>query len=76
MSPQPTGLRRDLNLIRRRAWLFIPFFLLGIVIAYVFGSVAGEANAVASLTLDTLIQDVSQSGDRGFRIFEAERESK
>ena len=72
MSPQPTGLRRDLNLVRRRAWLFIPFFLLGIVVAYAFGSVAGDANAVASMTLDTLVQDLTPSGDRGFRIFEAE----
>ncbi len=72
MPPQPTGLRRDLNLVRRRAWLFIPFFLFGIVVAYVFGSVAGDANAVATLTLDTVIQNVTPSGDRGFRIFEAE----
>lgn len=72
MSAQPTGLRRDLNLVRRRAWLFIPFFLLGILVAYVFGSVAGDANAVATLTLDTVIQNVTPAGDRGFRIFEAE----
>jgi hypothetical protein len=72
MPPQPTGLRRDLNLVRRRAWLFIPFFLLGIVVAYAFGSVAGDANAVATLTLDTVVQNVTASGDRGFRIFEAE----
>ncbi|MEX0782494.1 MAG: hypothetical protein WD557_07580 [Dehalococcoidia bacterium] len=72
MPPQPTGLRRDLNLVRRRAWLFIPFFLLGILVAYAFGSVAGDANAVATLTLDTVIQDLNPGGDRGFRIFEAE----
>ena len=72
MSPQPNGLRRDLNLVRRRSWLFIPFLLLGIVVAYVFGSVAGDANAVATFTLDTVVQDLTQSGDRGFRIFEAE----
>jgi hypothetical protein len=72
MQPQPTGLRRDLNLVRRRAWLFIPFLLLGIVVAYAFGSVAGDANAVASLTLDTVIQNTTGGGDRGFRIFEAE----
>ncbi len=72
MAPQPNGLRRDLNLIRRRAWLFIPFLLLGILVAYVFGSVAGDANAVATLTLDTVVQNVTPGGDRGFRIFEVE----
>ncbi|MGH2608217.1 MAG: hypothetical protein ACRDHF_03935 [Tepidiformaceae bacterium] len=72
MAAQPNGLRRDLNLVRRRAWLFIPFFLLGILVAYVFGSVAGDSNAVATLTLDTVVQNVTPSGDRGFRIFEAE----
>jgi hypothetical protein len=72
MAPQPNGLRRDLNLVRRRAWLFIPFLLLGIVVAYAFGSVAGDANAVATLTLDTVVQNVTPGGDRGFRIFEAE----
>jgi hypothetical protein len=41
-------------------------------VAYVFGSVAGDANAVATLTLDTVVQNVTPSGDRGFRIFEAE----
>lgn len=72
MAPEPNGLRRDLHLVRRRAWLFIPFLLFGILVAYTFGSVAGDSNAVATLTLDTVIQDLNPGGDRGFRIFEAQ----
>lgn len=72
MAPEPNGLRRDLHLVRRRAWLFLPFLFLGILVAYAFGSVAGDANAVATFTLDTVVQNITPSGDRGFRIFEAE----
>jgi hypothetical protein len=72
MSPHSSGLQRDLNLVRRHAWLFIPFFVFGLLVAYAFGSVAGDANAVATLTLDTVIQDVVAGGDRRGSVFEAE----
>jgi len=72
MPPGTSGLERDLHLVRRRAWLFIPFLILGIVVALLFGSFAGKANAVATLQLDTVIQDVVSGGDRGLRIFEAQ----
>jgi hypothetical protein len=62
----------DLNLVKRRAWLFIPFFLLGLIVAFVFVSVAGDANAVASLQIETIVHDAVIGGDRGLRIFEAE----
>ncbi|MGE5595391.1 MAG: hypothetical protein ACM3S1_05080 [Hyphomicrobiales bacterium] len=72
MSRATSGLQRDLNLVRRRAWLFIPFFFLGLLVALAFGSVAGEANAVASMQLETVVQDLVAGGDRGLRIFEAQ----
>jgi hypothetical protein len=65
-------LERDLNLVRRRAWLFIPFLLLGIFLSFALGSVAGKANAVATMQLETVVYDVFSGGDRGLRIFEAQ----
>ncbi|MCC6383126.1 MAG: hypothetical protein IT304_11525 [Dehalococcoidia bacterium] len=67
-----SGLRRDIDLVRRRAWLFIPFALIGIVIALAFGSFAGKANAVATMQLETVVQTLVNGGDRGLRIFEAQ----
>lgn len=72
MSPGTSGLERDLNLVRRRAWLFIPFGILGILAALFIGSATGDSNAVASLTLDTTVHDLVIGGDRGLRIFEAQ----
>jgi hypothetical protein len=72
MSPRTNGFERDLNLVRRRAWLFIPFFLLGLLVAFAFGNVAGDSNAVATMQLDTMVQDLVVGGDRGMRIFEAQ----
>lgn len=72
MSGGASGLKRDLNLVRRRAWLFIPFFLLGILLSFAFAGVAGQANAVASLQLETVVHEVFIGGDRGLRIFEAD----
>ncbi|MBK6664143.1 MAG: hypothetical protein IPG47_15790 [Thermoflexaceae bacterium] len=70
-TPQ-SGLYRDLSLIRRRWWVFIPFLLLGVVLAFSFGRVAGDANATASMQMETQIPAVFSGGDRGFRIFEAQ----
>ena len=67
-----SGLQRDLRLIRRRAWVFIPFLVVGIFIAISFRSVAGDANAIASMTLETVVQDLVLGGDRGLRVFEAQ----
>jgi hypothetical protein len=72
MSGVASGLQRDLRLIRRRAWVFIPFLVIGIFVAVAFRSVAGDANAVASMTLETVVQDLVLGGDRGLRIFEAQ----
>lgn len=72
MPPGTSGLQRDLNLIRRRAWLFIPFAVLGILAALFVGRATGDSNAVASLTLDTTVHDLIDGGDRGLRIFEAQ----
>lgn len=72
MPPRTSGLQRDLNLLKRRWWVFIPFLLLGILIAVAFGSFAGQSNAVASMQLDTVIHELFSGGDRGLRIFEAD----
>ena len=72
MPPGTSGLERDLNLVRRRAWLFIPFAILGILAALFVGRATGDSNAVASLTLDTTVHDLIDGGDRGLRIFEAQ----
>lgn len=72
MSQGTSGLERDLSLIRRRAWLFIPFFILGVLVAVAFGSLAGPSNAVATMQLETVVQDLVLGGDRGMRIFEAQ----
>jgi hypothetical protein len=72
MPGRTSGLERDLNLVRRRWWLFIPFLLLGTLVSFALGSLAGEANAVASMQLETVVYDVFTGGDRGLRIFEAQ----
>lgn len=76
MTGHTSGLERDLRLVRRRAWLFIPFFVLGILVAVAFGSLAGKSNSVATIQLETVINQVFSGGDRGFRIFEAEAMTK
>lgn len=72
MPRSTSGLIYDLQLLRRRAWLFIPFFLIGLFVAFVLVSAAGDANAVATLQLDTNVSDAVIGGDRGLRIFEAQ----
>ena len=72
MPTGTSGLERDLSLIRRRAWLFIPFAVLGILAALFIGSLTGESTATASLTLDTTVHDLVVGGDRGLRIYEAQ----
>ncbi|MCA9829740.1 MAG: hypothetical protein R3B97_10460 [Dehalococcoidia bacterium] len=67
-----SGLQRDINLVRRRAWLFIPFLFVGILAALFIGRLAGNANAVATMQLETVVNDASIGGDRGLRIFEAQ----
>jgi hypothetical protein len=61
-----------LRLVRRRAWLFAPFFLLGLILAFLFGSAAGSSTAVASMQLETIVHELFVGGDRGLRIFEAQ----
>ncbi len=72
MPGEASGLQRDLRLVRRRAWLFIPFFFLGILAALAFGSFAGDSNAAASMQIETVINDLVIGGDRGLRVFEAQ----
>ena len=71
MPPRTSGLQRDVRLIRRRGWLFLPFLALGVVVAIVFNAFAGETNAVAEIELDTVIHDPGSAGERGLRIYEA-----
>ncbi len=72
MTARTSGLERDISLIRRRWWLFIPFLVLGVLVTLAFGSFAGTSNAVASIQLETVVYNVIPGGDRGFRIFEAD----
>ena len=72
MPAAATGLQRDVRLIRRRAWVFIPFFILGILAAFFIDRVAGDANAVADMQLETVVNDALLGADRGLRIFEAQ----
>ena len=72
MPPRTSGLQRDLNLLKRRWWVFIPFLLIGVVIALSFDSFAGKANAVATMQLETVVQQLASGGDRGLRVFEAQ----
>lgn len=72
MPTGTSGLERDLSLIRRRAWLFIPFAILGLLAAVFIGNLTGESTATASLTLDTTVHDLVVGGDRGLRIYEAQ----
>ncbi|MFN0096849.1 MAG: hypothetical protein ACKVVT_18985 [Dehalococcoidia bacterium] len=67
-----SGLAGDISLFRRRGWLFIPAAVVGLIASLSFGNVAGESNAVASMALDTVIQDIVLGGDRGLRVFEAQ----
>ncbi len=67
-----SGLLYDLNLVKRRAWLFLPFLVLGVLVAFSLNSVAGDANATATLQLDTIVYDAVIGGDRGLRVFEAQ----
>ena len=71
MPPRTSGLQRDLNLLRRRWWVFIPFLIIGVLIALSFDSFAGKANAVATMQLETVVQ-LATGSDRGLRIFEAQ----
>lgn len=73
MTGRTSGLERDLNLVRRRWWLFIPFLILGIIVAVGLGSLSGPSNAVATMQLETVVHEAYQGGDRGFRIFEADQ---
>ncbi len=72
MPTGTSGLERDLAILRRRAWLFVPFAALGILAALFIGSLTGESTATASLTLDTTVHDLVIGGDRGLRIYEAQ----
>ncbi len=72
MPPRTSGLQRDLNLLKRRWWVFIPFLLIGVLIALSFDSFAGKANAVATMQLETVVQQLASGGDRGLRVFEAQ----
>lgn len=72
MPGETSGLQRDLEVVRRRWWLFIPFAVLGVLAALFIGALSGEATAVATMTLDTTVHDLVIGGDRGLRIFEAQ----
>lgn len=67
-----SGIQYDLHLVKRRAWLFIPFLILGVFVGFSLSSVAGNANATATLQIEALVYDAVIGGDRGLRVFEAQ----
>lgn len=73
MAPRTSGFDRDIRLIRRRAWLFIPFFILGVAIALFYSRVSGKTNAIGTIGIQTVVHEVFTGGDRGFRTFEADQ---
>lgn len=73
MSRGTSGLRGDLEVLRRRAWLFIPFGVAGLVTALFIGPFSGEHGAVAQVSMDTMVHDLVAGGDRGLRIYEAQQ---
>ena len=76
MTRRTSGFDRDARLIRRRAWLFIPFLILGIAVALFYHRVAGETNAIGTMAIETVVHEVYPGGDRGFRTFEADQMTK
>ena len=73
MPTGTSGLDRDIALLRRRAWLFLPFAALGLLAAIFVSPLTGESSAIATLALDTTVHDLVNGGDRGLRIFEAQQ---
>lgn len=71
MTPRTSGLQRDVQIIRHRAWLFLPFLALGIIVAVVFSRVGGNTTASATMQLQTAVSDVV-SGASGFEIYQAQ----
>lgn len=72
MFASASGLARDVSLIRRRAWLFIPFLVVGVVLAFLLGTARGDLTAAASLALETVVHGLPNGSDRGIRAFDAE----
>ncbi|MBI2767081.1 MAG: hypothetical protein HYX53_14380 [Chloroflexi bacterium] len=66
------GVRRDVRIVRGRAWLFVPAFALGVLLVFASRQAAGASSATASLTLDTTVHTLVDGGDRGLRIYEAQ----
>jgi len=72
MSPSASGLERDLSLVRRRGWLFVPFLLVGLVLAFLLGTGRGDFTATAAMQLETMVNGLSPGTDLGLRVFEAQ----
>jgi len=73
MTGRTRGLQRDVEIVRRRAWVFIPFFVLGLIAAFALHQrSSGTSSATSTIQLQTSIYDLTSGGDRGFKVYDAQ----
>jgi hypothetical protein len=73
MTGRTSGLQRDVEIVRRRAWLFLPFLILGILVAFaLYQRSSGTSTAQSTIQLQTSIYDLTVGGDRGFKVYDAQ----
>ncbi|MBN9492680.1 hypothetical protein J0H33_04950 [bacterium] len=73
MTGRTSGLQRDVEIVRRRAWVFIPFFVLGLIVAIVLHQrSSGTSSATSTIQLQTSIYDLASGGDQGFKVYDAQ----
>lgn len=73
MTGRTSGLQRDVEIVRRRWWVFIPFFILGIIAAFALHQrSSGTSSATSTIQLQTSIYDLTPGGDRGFKVYDAQ----
>lgn len=73
MTGRTSGLERDVEIVRRRAWLFLPFLVLGILVALVLSQRgSGVTSGRATIQLQTSIHTLAPGGDQGFKVYDAQ----
>lgn len=73
MTGRTSGLQRDVEIVRRRAWVFIPFFVLGLIAAFALHErSSGTSTASSTIQLQTSIYNLTNGGDRGFTVYDAQ----
>lgn len=73
MTGRTSGLQQDVAIVRRRAWLFLPFLVLGILVALALHQrSSGTSSAQTTMQLQTSIYDLASGGDQGFKVYDAQ----